>query len=158
MQGISATLQHCSPVLFTSKPFSISQFAMKINTLVTQKRLVPAEDVAKACCKGEAMQISSTRRLALFCSLLWLLVSCFLSVAMQLCAITTWQHTIGQYISLFLCSNIGSMCTSDGMLDTATAYRVARANSVLPGSNNLKSSCKKPCPCPPNFRSFRSLS
>ena len=98
MQGTSATSQNYSPALF----FSNDGLALKsFHSCKNQKRLVPAKDVAKAPCTGEAMYICVIQQLVLFCQHLWVLVSyfCFLQQspniqgpqAAQQAQVSAWQ-------------------------------------------------------------------
>ncbi len=93
MQGISATLQHYSPAVFFSKPFSNSGLALKsFHSRVHQKRLVPTKDVAMAVCKEKATLISALQLIVLLCSLLWVQVS---SSAVCSNAIVCHHHLVG---------------------------------------------------------------
>lgn len=102
MQGISATLQHYSPAMFFSKPFSNSGLPLKsFHSRVHQKRLVPTKDVASlqtamlhamAVCKEKATLISALQLIVLLCSLLWVQVS---SSAVCSNAVVCHHHLVG---------------------------------------------------------------
>ena len=72
-------------------------------------------------------------------------------------AVITIRGEVLEVVSHF--KYLGSMFTSDGMLDTEIAHRVAVVQVMpLPGSIKQKSGHQKPCPCPPSFSSCKPLS